>query len=262
MTGDARSPVVRTDDGPLAILTMDAPPLNLFDRRMIAGWRDAVAELEGNPPRGLLIRAEGRVVSGGVDVHLFDELDAAKAAELFRELLSITRTIERLSCPTVFAAHALTLTASFEISLGCDFFLAARSATFGLVETVVGVTPAMGGTQRLVERAGPMRARELVMTGDLYDADTLAAWNVVTSVLDDDGFADEALAFALRLAHGPTLAHGVTKNIVRSALEGGTKGADAMVPDAVGALFETADLQNAVASFLRDGPGHATFRGV
>ena len=54
--------------------------------------------------------------------------------------------VEDLPCPTVFAAHALCLTAAFELSLGCDLLLAAESASFGLVERVVGLTPAMGGT--------------------------------------------------------------------------------------------------------------------
>jgi enoyl-CoA hydratase len=255
------SPLRRTDEGPLAVLTLSAPPLNLFDHAMVDAWLREVEVLTAAPPRALLIRAEGRAVSGGVDVHLFEELDSAKAADFFRELLSITQRIEALPCPTVFAAHALTLTAAFEIALSCDLILAARSAKFGLVEAVVGVTPAMGGTQRLAERAGPMRARELVMTADLYDANTLADWNVVTRVLEDGTFEQGARACAARLASGPTRAHAVTKDIVRSFVSGGVKEADAMVPDAVGALYDTDDLKNAVQSFLRDGPGNATFAG-
>ncbi len=54
---------------------------------------------------------------------------------------------------------------------------------FGLVEKVVGITPLMGGTQRMAERAGTARAREFVMTGRLYDAATLHAWGVVNRVL-------------------------------------------------------------------------------
>ena len=84
-----------------------------------------------------------------------------------------------------YAAHGLTLTAAFEISLACDIILAAPKAKFGLVETVVGLTPSMGGPQRLAERAGSGRARELVMTGDLYDAATLHSWGVVNAVHDD-----------------------------------------------------------------------------
>jgi enoyl-CoA hydratase len=175
-------------DGPLTVLTLDSPPLNLFDQTMMQELEAAVERLAAEPPRGLLVRAEGRAVSGGVDVHVFDGLTPAQAGALWTQLLEIIHRVERLPAPTVFAAHALCLTAAFEFSLGCDLLLAAESARFGLVETVVGLTPAMGGTQRLAERAGPARARELVMTGELYDAATLERWNVVNRVLPDDGF--------------------------------------------------------------------------
>ena len=255
--------LVRLDhDGPLAIVSIDSPPLNLFDQRLMDELELAVERLAADPPRGLLIRAEGRVVSGGVDVHVFDGLSVADAGALWERLLGMVHRVERLPAPTVFAAHGLCLTAAFELSLGCDLLLAAQSARFGLVETVVGLTPAMGGTQRLAERAGPARARELVMTGALYDAATLERWNVVNRVLPDEGFAQAARAFALGLAQGPTRAHAATKAIVRAVLdEGGAHGADRRVPELAGALFETEDLKGAVRSFLQHGPGHASYEG-
>jgi len=249
-------------DGPLAVVTLDAPPLNLFDRTMIDELRAAVAEVAVSPQaRGLLVRADGKVVSGGVDVHLFATLDTASGAALWRELFELTHQLEALPFPTVFAAHGLCLTAAFEIALSCDLLLAAESARFGLVEIVVGLTPSMGGPQRLVERAGPARARELIYTGELYDAATLERWNVVNRVLPDDGFADAARGFATRLANGPTRAHAATKAIVRATLNGGAHAADEVTPLISGALFGTEDLQNAVASFLRDGPGKASYSG-
>jgi enoyl-CoA hydratase/carnithine racemase len=248
-------------DGALAILTLAKPPLNLFDRPLFDALAAAIDDVAADPPRGLLIRAEGRAVSGGVDVHLFDALSVEEAAALWRELLDLVHTVEELPLPTVFAAHALCLTAAFELSLACDLLIAAESARFGLVETVVGLTPAMGGTQRLAERAGPARARELVMTGDLFDAATLERWGVVNRVLPDEGFAEAALAFARRLAEGPTRAHAATKAIVRAQVEGGARAADERVPEVAGDLFATEDLQGAVRSFLEKGPGHATYTG-
>jgi enoyl-CoA hydratase/carnithine racemase len=253
---------VRLDrDGPLAVVTLDSPPLNLFDQAMIDGLRAAIAEVSADRPRGLLIQAEGRVVSGGVDVHLFEPLTPETGAALWAELLELIHAVEDMPFPTVFAAHALCLTAAFELSLACDLLLAAESARFGLVEIVVGLTPAMGGTQRLAERAGPARAREFVYTGELYDAATLERWNVVNRVLPDEGFAGAARAFAARLADGPTRAHAATKAIVRAQLEGGARGADARVPEIAGGLFGTEDLKNAVRSFLAEGPGKATYEG-
>jgi enoyl-CoA hydratase/carnithine racemase len=255
-------------DGPLTVLSIDSPPLNLFDQQLMDELADAIERLAaacsggGEAPRGLLIRAEGRVVSGGVDVHVFDGLSVEQAARMWVRLLDLVHRLEELPLPTVFAAHALCLTAAFELSLGCDLLLAAESARFGLVETVVGLTPAMGGTQRLAERAGPARARELVMTGELFDARTLEHWNVVNRVLPDEGFEEAARAFARRLADGPTRAHAATKAIVRACLdEGGARGADRRVPELAGDLFATEDLKAAVRSFLEDGPGHATYTG-
>ncbi len=255
-------PIQVERDGPLAVLTHTNPPVNLWDQATMDGWAAALDELEADPPRGLLVRAEGKIVSGGVDVKLFAEVeDGAAGGELWAKLLELPQRLEALPYPTVFAAHGLCLTASFEISLACDLLLAAESAKFGLVERVVGLTPSMGGPQRLVERAGPARARELVYTGATYDAATLAGWNVVNRVLADDGFDNAARAFAMDLATGPTVAHAATKRIVRAALEGGVDAADAVVPDVAGKLFDTEDLKGAVASFLEHGPGKARYHG-
>jgi enoyl-CoA hydratase len=255
------SPVDLSQDGPLAVITLDSPPLNLFDHELLAALRAAISSVARSDARGLLIRAEGRAVSGGVDVNIFAPLDPQTGAALWRDWFGMIHELESLPFPTVFAAHALCLTAAFEVALACDLLIAAESARFGLVEIVVGLTPSMGGPQRLAERAGPARARELIYTGELYGAAALEQWNVVNRVLPDQGFADAARAFALRLANGPTRAHAATKAIVRAQLAGGTRAADEVTPEISGALFGTADLKNAVASFLQDGPGKATYEG-
>jgi enoyl-CoA hydratase/carnithine racemase len=255
-------PVRVERDGPLAVVTLAAPPVNLWNEDVIAGYEAAVGELEADPPRAALFDAEGRVVSGGVDVNLFARIpDGQAGGELWTRLLQLPHRLEALPYPTVFAAHALCLTASFELSLACDLLLAAEGARFGLVERVVGLTPSMGGPQRLAERAGPARARELVYTGALYDAAALERWNVVNRVLPDEGFADAVRAFAMDLATGPTVAHAATKRLVRATLEGGVRQADAEVPEVAGALFDTEDLKGAVRSFLEQGPGKATYEG-
>ncbi len=255
-------PVRLEREGGLAVVTIDHPPLNLFDGSMGESLAGVLDQLQEQPARAVLFRAEGRVVSGGVDVALFEaQPDVQHAVDLFNRLLSITRRTEQLSCPTVFAAHALCLTWAFELALACDLILAADSARFGLVERVIGLTPAMGGTQRLAERAGSGRARELVMTGDRYSAQALADWNVVNRVLPDENFDGQSRAFAAELAQGPTLAHAATKRVVQAFREDGVAGADAEVPAVAGQLFDTEDLRAAVRSFLAEGPGKATFSG-
>ena len=248
-------------DGPLATITINSPPLNLFDAKLIDELDSAIDELRSDASRALLIRAEGKVVSGGVNVAEFEGLTPSQGSKLWADLLGLVERIEALPLPVVFAAHGLTLTAAFELALACDIILASESASFGLVEIVVGLTPSMGGPQRLAERAGSGRARQLVMTGDLFDAATLERWNVVSEVLPDDRLDQRARSLSRRLAEGPTLAHAMSKRVLRAYVEGGVPAADRVTRRDAAQLFASEDLQNAVRTFLEKGPGHASFSG-
>ena len=247
--------------GDVGVVVIDSPPLNLFGEDLTRDLIAAIEEAARDLPRALLVRAEGDVFTAGADVHVFDRKTPAEAGDFFAELVGLVHRLEDLPVPTLAAVHGLCLTAGFELALGCDMIWAAESARFGLVEIVVGLTPGMGGTQRVAERAGPARARELVMSGDLYDAATLERWNVVNRVLPDGELAEKSIGFAERLAAGPTLANAATKRIVRAFLEEGVRGADARVGEIAGPLFGTEDLQHGVRSFLERGPGKATFEG-
>jgi enoyl-CoA hydratase/carnithine racemase len=270
---ESPAPVRIERNGDVAVVVLENPPLNLFTPAVFQALDAAVGELvavtaPGRPDRAraVLFEARGNVVSAGVDVTFFRDIaegpePVARGGELWAQLLRVAQTVEDLPVPTVFAAHGLTLTAAFEMALACDILLAAEKASFGLVEIVVGLTPSMGGPQRLAERAGPARARELIFTGERYPAAVLERWNVVNRVLPDDGFAAAARDYAQRLAAGPTVAHAATKKLVATSVRDGARAADALVPEVSGALFASEDLRGAVASFLTEGPGKATYSG-
>src|SRR3954462_15753089 len=267
------APVRIERDGDVAVVVLDHPPLNLFDPATFNALEHVAAELVAltdpmqlDRARAVLIEARGKVVSGGVDVSFFRGIaegpePVRRGADLWTRLLRVVQTFEDLPVPTVFAAHRLTLTAAFELALGCDILLAAERASFGLVEIVVGLTPSMGGPQRLAERAGPARAKELIFTGERYPAAVLERGGVVNRVLPDDGFAEAARDYARRVAAGPTVAHAATKRLVTTAVRGGARAADALTPSLAGALFATDDLRGAVRSFLAEGPGKAGYAG-
>src|SRR3954468_14222156 len=248
-------------DGDVGIITMADPPLNLFGLELTNELIAEIEEAEGDMIRALVIRADGDVFTGGVDVHVFADKTPEQAQTFFDDLLKITHKLEDLPLPVIASVQGLCLTAGFEMALACDMIWASESARFGLVEIVVGLTPAMGGTQRVAERAGAARARELVMSGDLYDASTLERWNVVNRVVPDGELSDGTTKFATRLAAGPTKANAATKQMVRAFLEHGVRGADDRVGEIAAPLFATEDLQNAVRTFLAEGPGNATFQG-
>jgi enoyl-CoA hydratase len=248
--------------GTFAEIVIDSPPLNLFDTGLIGDLEAAVATAASERPRALLLRAEGDVFSAGVDVHVFDGLDMPSYRALTERLIALVHAVEDLPLPTVSAVHGLCLTAGLELSLGFDLLLAAPEARFGLVERRVGITPTMGGTQRMAERAGAARAREFVMTGALYGAEELHGWGVVNRVPAAGELLPEARRLAADLAAGPTVAMAATKAIVRAQADHGTRGADARTADLTQHLFETEDARAAVRTFLEQGPRAAcTFAG-
>lgn len=250
------------DQGPLKVLAFANGELNLFDADAVRSLGEAAALLTADPPRGLLVRADGRVVSGGMDVRFLERTGASGAATLWRDMHASLSQIERLPCPTVFAAHGLCLTAAFELALRCDLLLAAKPARFGLVEAHLGVVPSLGGIQRLIERAGPACAKELVFTAGIYDADEMHRWRVVNSVWEEKDFTARAHELATTLANGPTLAHAATKQLVDAQLTQGRSVADALMADDAAALLSTADANSAIASFIANGPRHSiSFQG-
>jgi enoyl-CoA hydratase/carnithine racemase len=252
-------------EGAVASVVLENPPLNLFTDNAFNELMDCLDEVEGSDARALVWRAEGDIFTGGVDVNAFQRIVDAGGGEsataLAVPLIEGVQRLEALEIPTLALIHGLCLTAGLEVALGCDILWAEESSRFGLVEAVVGLTPGAGGTQRMAERAGPGRAREFVMSGGLYDAETLERWGVINRVVPDGTVHEKGMRFAERLASGPTKAHAATKRIVRAFSDGGVERADQVTPRQFADLFATEDLQNGVRSFLADGPGKAKFEG-
>jgi enoyl-CoA hydratase/carnithine racemase len=268
-TRDITSGPVRVETGTdpeLAVVTVHHPPLNLYDRDLHTALLEAVTALEQQRPRGALFRAEGKVVSGGVDVRdaflpLAQNRDVEAGRRYFAELVELGERVHLLPFPTVFAAHGLTLTWAFELALACDLIVAGESASFGLIEATVGLTPAMGGTQRLAERVGQGRAKYFAMTAGRFGAVEMERWGVVDRMVPDDEVDGASRELARSLAAGPTRAHAATKEILRELAVGGLGQANARTAEIAGALFGTEDLRGAMESFVERGHGKATFTG-
>ena len=159
--------------------------------------------------------------------------------------------------------HGLCLTAGLEVSLGCDLIWAEESSKFGLVEAVVGLTPGAGGTQRMAERAGPgagARVRDDRRPLRRRDAGALGRDQPRRPRRHRarEGDAVRRSSSPSGPTHGPRGDQADRPGLSPTAA---SSAADEVTPEQFAELFETEDLQDAVRSFLADGPGKATFEG-
>jgi len=239
--------------GSLGILTLANPPLNLLTGELLEDLRAAVSEAQRAPLRALLVRAEGKIFSAGADVSGFKGRTTSEARERFTTHQRMIADLEELPFPTLAAVQGMCVGGGLELALACDLIWAAASARLGQLEATIGTTTLLGGVQRLAERAGSNRAREIIYTADLYDAATFERWNIVNRVAPDDAFGSETRAFAERLARGPTLAYAAGKRLVRAYLEGGVRAADKLVGEVAPPLFQSEDMRAAVAALVEYG---------
>jgi len=121
----------------------------------------------------------------------------------FTELLQV---FDRLPIPIVAAVHGVCVGGGLELALAADLIVAAESAKIGAVEATLGLNPLMGAIQRITERAGAARAKEMALLARRYDARTLEKWNIINRVVADEQLPEASVTLAHELANGATRA--------------------------------------------------------
>jgi enoyl-CoA hydratase len=129
------------------------------------------------------------------------------------------RNIEEFEKPVIAALNGVALGGGLEIALCCDIRIASDTARVGLPEIKLGVIPAAGGTQRLPRLIGEARAKELILTADLVDAETALRLGIVSRVVPQADLIATALALAQRIAEHPPLAVRFAKRAINRGMQ-------------------------------------------
>lgn len=247
-------------DGSVAVLSMQSAPYNLLDvglsRELIAGLDWARRQ----DARAVILRSGLRHFSAGADLDAM-LATAGETGVLDWGLVDVIRAFDEHPAPIVASIQGVCVGGGFELALACDLVVAARSAKIGSVEVTVGLHPLMGAVQRLAQRAGAARAKEMTMLGRRYDAGTLERWNVINRVVDDEDLDTATMVLAQELAHGPTVANAATKRLVATAINDGVAAADEAMADIQRPVLSSADFRTGVRSYREQGIGMALFEG-
>jgi enoyl-CoA hydratase/carnithine racemase len=256
---DDTRPVSYEMDGHVAHLIMQHRPHNLLGPALMEGLVDGVRWAQEQGARAVVLRSSLRHFCAGADVSLFGAVQDGAAPE--QDLTEVLRAFEESPLPIVASVHGVCVGGGLETALACDLILAAESAKVGCVEAALGLNPLMGGIQRITDRAGATRAKEMVLLGRRYDARTLERWNVINRVVPDEQLADATNVMAQELAHGPTVAHASTKRIISVAVNEGVRAADEAMRELQRDIWSSNDLQEGLRSMFANGPGAARFEG-
>ena len=252
-------PVAREMDGHVAVLTMQHAPHNFLSTDLFDALLDGVRWAAERRARAVLLRSSLRNFCAGADVSLFDSADSGEAPAL--DLVALLREFDGLPIPIVAAVHGVCLGGGLELALACDLIVAGESAKIGNIEATLGLNPLMGGIQRITERAGAARAKEIAMLARRYDARTLERWNIINRVVADDQLAAVTSALAHELANRPTIAHASTKAIVSHTVSHGVSATDDAMRELQSGIWKSEDLKSGLASLAAEGPGAARFGG-
>ncbi|MEM9010210.1 MAG: 3-hydroxyacyl-CoA dehydrogenase NAD-binding domain-containing protein [Pseudomonadota bacterium] len=182
--------VVRvTRDGPVAIVTVDNPPVNAVGVDVRKGLWDAVPALDvDDAVRAVVLVCAGRTFIAGADIREFD----GGAMEPW--LPDLVERIHAAEKPWIAALHGTALGGGLETALGCHYRLAVASARVGLPEVTLGIVPGAGGTQRLPRIVGPEAAVEMVCGGRPIGAERAVELGLVDALVEDLDAAPRAFA--------------------------------------------------------------------
>ena len=226
---------------------------------MLAELRAAATELTTDPPGAVVITGGERIFAAGADISEFGGPgEATTITEGFHAALDAVAAIPRF---VIAAVSGYALGGGCELALACDYRIVSEKAVFGQPEVLLGIIPGGGGTQRLPRTVGASRAKEMCVTGRQVRAEEALRIGLADEVVAPEELHGRALALAAEVAAGALEAQRLIKATIDDGLSGPLADGLGREKAAFAAVFQSADSQIGVASFLEHGPGHATFTG-
>ncbi len=191
------------DDTGIAVVSLCRPQaLNALNKEMFNELYELFGELENNKKiRAVILTGEGnKAFAAGTDVTIMMGMEASEVSKTSQIVYRAQGRIEKFPLPVIAAVNGVAFGGGCEVAMSCDIRIASTQAKFGQPEINLGIIPGGGGTQRLARLIGPARAKELVYTGDIIDAQRAYEIGLVNKVVAPEELMNEAKKMAMRIA--------------------------------------------------------------
>lgn len=214
-----------TGGGAIGRITLARPTaLNALTPAMMGEIADAVVALEGDAAvRCILVDADGRAFSAGGDTDFLTEMTGQAPFEIkgtvYRYFAGAVKALRLCGKPTVAAVQGIASGAGCELTLACDFRVAAEDAIFHESWIQLGLISPLGGMALLPQLIGLAKANEMLLLGERVGAADALRLGLVSKVVPNADLAATAQALAERLAAGAPLGIRAMKEGIRRGLE-------------------------------------------
>lgn len=245
----------------VAVVTINRPAaLNALNREVLDELAAVFAELKKNSDVAcvVLTGSGSKAFVAGADITEMQALDAVSAEHFAKLGHTILNTIENFPKPVIAAVNGFALGGGCELAMACDIRIAAENARFGQPEVNLGVIPGFGGTLRLARLVGKGRAKELIFTGDMIDAQEAYRIGLANKVATAEELLAKARKMATKIASKGPVAVRLAKESVDNGLEMDLDRAGRFEAGLFGLCFATADQKEGMQAFLEKRPAKFT----
>jgi len=237
----------------IATVTVNRPKvLNALNAAVIGELACCFEGLRGNDEvAAVIVTGSGpKAFVAGADIKELSTLDVAGAKATAERGQACFRAIERFPKPVIAAVNGFALGGGCELALACHIRIAAENARFGLPEVTLGLIPGFGGTQRLARLVGKGIALELILSGEMIDAESAAAIGLANRVVPAGDLVETARALAGTIASRGPLAVSHAIEAVHAGLDMGQDDGERLEAALFGMLAASEDTREGLTAFL------------
>jgi len=242
--------------GAVTLITLNRPQaLNALNSTVLKELINAFGAYDADPgQRCLVLTGSEKAFAAGADIKEMQSQGFADmyASNFFAGWEQVTATRK----PWIAAVAGYALGGGCEVAMMADFIIAADNAKFGQPEIKLGVTPGMGGSQRLTWAVGKAKAMEMCLTGRMMDAAEAERSGLVAKIVPGDQLREEAMKTAEAIAGMAPLAAIATKEMVNAAFEMGLAQGIRFERRLFHGLFGTEDQKEGMTAFVEKRPGN------
>ena len=245
--------VLLEKQGHVSIITINREKaLNALSTAVLNDLEEAVNTVEADKDTYCVVitGAGNKSFVAGADIAEMKDKTVEEAAEYGAYGNKIFRQIETLHCPVIAAVNGFALGGGCEISMACNIRIASDNAKFGQPETGLGILPGFGGTQRLARLVGKGRAKELIFTCDMIDANEAYRIGLANKVVPQAELLDTCKAMAEKIMSKGSYAISLAKEAINTGTETDLSSGLTLEADLFGLAFSTDDKKEGMTAFL------------